>query len=631
MLRFENLALRRGGRLLFSGASLQVHPGQRVGVTGANGCGKSSLFALVLDEVHPDEGAFSRPDDWVVAHVAQETPSDVRPAIEYVLDGDRELRAIEAAIARAEGRDDGPGLAVLHERLELAGGYGARARAARLLDGLGFPPGDEARPVDSFSGGWRMRLNLAQALMCRSDLLLLDEPTNHLDLDAVIWLESWLKGYAGTLLLISHDRDFLDAVATHVVHIEQERLVLYPGNYSAFERIRAERLAGQQAAFERQQREIAHVRRFVERFRAKATKARQAQSRLKALERMELIAPAHVDSPFHFRFPEPEKNPFPLLRLEGAVAGYGERTVLDGIDLSLVPGDRVGLLGPNGAGKSTLIKLLAGELALRSGERVAARDLNIGYFAQHQVDQLHPEHSPLEHLQQQERESGEQALRDYLGGFGFSGERADAPVAPLSGGEKSRLVLALLIRRRPNLLLLDEPTNHLDLEMRQALSQALQEFVGAMVIVSHDRHLLRTTVDNLLLVFDGRSEPFAGDLDDYPRWLLDHQRGEAVPVEQAEAGRNAAGRRERKREEAEERRRLQPLKRAIEELEARLEGLQAAKERLDGLLAEPGLYAAESGERLTQLLTERAGVEKRLLAAEEAWLGAAEAYDAARA
>ena len=630
MLRFENISLRRGGRLLFSGASLLVHPGQRVGVTGANGSGKSTLFALILDELQPDEGSFRRPDDWVVAHVAQETPSDDRAAIEYVLDGDSELRGIQRAIAEAEARDDGPGLADLHLRLEHAGGYSARARAARLLDGLGFEPGEEEDPVNSFSGGWRMRLNLAQALMCRSDLLLLDEPTNHLDLDAVIWLESWLKSYPGTLLLISHDRDFLDSVTSHIAHIEQERLSVYPGNYSAFERIRAERLANQQAMFERQQREIAHMHQFVERFRAKATKARQAQSRLKALERMELIAPAHIDTPFRFRFLQPEKTPNPLLRLEAASAGYGERTVLRGVDLSLAPGDRIGLLGPNGAGKSTLIKLLAGEVSVRSGERSTAQDLNAGYFAQHQLDQLHPEHSPLEHLKQIDPGSSEQSLRDYVGGFGFSGERADTPVAPFSGGEKSRLVLALLIRRRPNLLLLDEPTNHLDLEMRQALTEALQEYAGAMVIVSHDRHLLRTTVDQLLLVEGGGISEFKGDLDDYPRWLMEHQRGGAPEVEPGPAASHSAtGRKERKREEAERRQRLQPLKRAMEVLERDLDELQEARDRLQQSLAAPEIYASENKARLKQLLAEQAAVEKRLASTEERWLQAVEVYEAA--
>jgi ATP-binding cassette, subfamily F, member 3 len=470
MLQLTNLSLRRGPRLLFEGASLTVHPGQKVGVVGANGCGKSSLFALIRGELQPDAGDFASPPGWVIAHVAQQTPGGEREAIEFVMDGDEELRAVQQALAEAERAGDGLRQAELHGRLEAIGGWEAESRAGKLLHGLGFAPGDERRPVDSYSGGWRMRLALARTLMCRSDLLLLDEPTNHLDLDAVIWLEAWLKGYPGTLLLISHDRDFLDAVAGQIAHIEQGRLTAYAGNYSAFERQRAERLAQQQAAFGRQQLEVARVRRFVERFRAKATKARQAQSRLKALERMELIAPAHVDTPFSFAFREPAALPHPLLRLEEAAAGYGETTVVSSVDLSLAPGERVGLLGPNGAGKSTLIKALAGLLPLRNGRRLPAQTLAVGYFAQHQMDQLRPADSPLLHLKRLAPDRSEQELRDYLGGFAFSGDQALAPVAPFSGGEKARLALALLIWRRPNLLLLDEPTNHLDLDMRHALS-----------------------------------------------------------------------------------------------------------------------------------------------------------------
>ncbi|HXK56752.1 MAG TPA: ATP-binding cassette domain-containing protein, partial [Gammaproteobacteria bacterium] len=419
MLRFNQLSLRRGGKLLFSNASFNVHPGQRVGVTGANGTGKSSLFALILDKLHVDSGDFHLPRNWIVAHLAQETPSDPRAAMEYVLDGDAELRQIEIALAQAEQAGLGAKVAELHTRLDSIDGYSARSRAARLIHGLGFRPGEEELPVEQFSGGWRMRLNLARALMCRSDLLLLDEPTNHLDLDAVIWLEEWLKSYAGTLLLISHDRDFLDAVASHIAHIEQGSVMLYTGNYSAFETIRAERLANQQAAFAKQQREIAHIRSYVDRFRAQATKARQAQSRLKALQRMELIAPAHVDSPFHFSFKTPEKNPHPLMRLEQASAGYGDKVILSRLTITLSPGDRIGLLGPNGAGKSTLIKMLAGELEPIGGQRESAQELKTGYFAQHQLDQLRPDQTPLQHLMRIDPKAREQELRDYIGGFGF--------------------------------------------------------------------------------------------------------------------------------------------------------------------------------------------------------------------
>ncbi len=631
MLRFERLSLRRGIRQLFAEAHFTIHPGQRVGVSGANGTGKSSLFALILDQIHADEGAFYHPEEWVIAHVAQETPVDPRSAIEYVLDGDHALREVEEGIKAAEALHDGGRVAELHARLDAIGGYQARSRAARLIHGLGFRPGEEEFPVNCFSGGWRMRLNLAQALMCRSDLLLLDEPTNHLDLDAVIWLEKWLKDYPGTLLLISHDREFLDAVARHIAHIERERITLYSGNYSAFEHIRTERLANQQAMYERQQREIAHIHNYVDRFRAKATKARQAQSRLKALERMERIAPAHIDSPFHFAFKAPKKNPHPLLRLEDGSAGYGETPILSGIDLTLSPGDRIGLLGPNGAGKSTLIKLLAGELMPVTGRRETAQDLHIGYFAQHQVDQLHLEHTPLDHLMQIDPQAREQALRNYLGGFGFSGERAEDPVAPFSGGEKARLVLALLVYQRPNLLLLDEPTNHLDLEMRHALGLALQEFEGAMVVVSHDRHLLRTTTDQLLLVNDGHIKPFSGDLDDYPRWLAEHTADRDMgPTGSTSPEHGTTARKERKRLEAKRRRQLQPLRNRLEKLEKRLEQLNGRQAGLEQKLALPELYDEHNKDRLKETLEAKREVDRELSEIEEAWLQAGEELDAVR-
>jgi ATP-binding cassette subfamily F protein 3 len=563
MLLFDDLALRRGSRLLIEHATLQIHPGWKVGLTGANGTGKSSLFALIRDELHADGGECRRPVDWVIAHVAQDTPAEARAAIEYVLDGDSGLRAAEAALAEAEARHDGVQLGTLHGQYELIGGYTARSRAAQLLHGLGFGPADEVRPVGEFSGGWRMRLNLARALMSRSDLLLLDEPTNHLDLDAVIWLENWLRAYTGTLLLISHDRDFLDGIASHIAHIERQRLTLYRGNYSAFEHRRAEYLAGQQAQYEKQQREIAHIQSYIERFRAKATKARQAQSRLKALQRMELIAPAHVDSPFHFSLRAPEKSPNPLLRLQGVAAGYGETTVIRGVDLALAPGERIGLLGRNGVGKSTLIKLFAGALAPRQGRREPAQDLRVGYFAQHQVEHLDAQASPLQHLQRLDPAVREQVLRDYLGGFGLSADQALCPTGLFSGGEKSRLVLALLVYQRPNLLLLDEPTNHLDLEMRQALASALQEFAGAMVLVSHDRHLLRVTTDRLLLVHAGRVKEFPDSVDEYPQWLSEQNRQGRAATGDAGGMSGAAVRREKKRQEAEHRRQLQPLRQRI--------------------------------------------------------------------
>ena len=631
MLRFQQLGLRRGTKLLFSDASLSIHPGQRVGVTGANGCGKSSLFALIRDRIHADSGDFTLPRDWVIAHLAQETPSDPRPAIEYVLDGDDELRKIEHQLSAAEAAHQGEKVAELHDRMDAIDGYSARARAGRLIHGLGFRAGEEERPVEHFSGGWRMRLNLARALMCRSDLLLLDEPTNHLDLDAVIWLEEWLRGYSGTLMLISHDRDFLDAVCSHIAQIEQGGITLYSGNYSAFERTRAERLANQQAAYEKQQREVAHIHSYVERFRAKATKARQAQSRLKALQRMELIAPAHVDSPFHFSFRAPDKNPHPLLRLEQVATGYGETRILERLNLSLSPGDRIGLLGPNGAGKSTLIKLLAGELLPLNGERQTALELNIGYFAQHQLDQLRPDRSPLQHLMSLDPNAREQDLRNFVGGFGFSGERADSPVAPFSGGEKARLVLALLVYQRPNLLLLDEPTNHLDLEMRHSLSQALQEFEGAMVIVSHDRHLLRTSCDQLLLVSGGRVDEFKDDLDAYPRWLAEQRReqsSQGAPAPESPSHSSGA-RKERKRQEAERRRQQQPLRNRLRELEHRLERLSTRQSELEDALGQSDIYDEANRPQLRNLLTEKGELDRQLSDSEEEWLQTSEQLESA--
>ena len=626
MLQFTNFALRRGAKLLLDAVSLQIHPGQKVGITGANGTGKSSLFAAILGEVEGDAGELSLPKDWVISHVAQQTPQDTRPSIEYVLDGDGELRELERQIAAAEHEHAGELLANLHGRYEVIGGYAARSRAGQLLHGLGFAAGDEQRSVNEFSGGWRMRLNLARALMCRSDLLLLDEPTNHLDLDAVIWLESWLCAYPGTLLLISHDRDFLDSVVGHIVNIESERATLYTGNYSAFERMRAEKLALQQAQFEKQQREVAHMRSFVDRFRYKASKARQAQSRLKALERMELIAPAHVDSPFRFRLLAPEKLPRPLLRLDDVSVGYGATTVLGQVRLSISPGDRIGLLGPNGAGKSTLIKLLAGQLEPKSGELTAARDLKVGYFAQHQVEQLHPEHSPLEHLAQLDPRARESELRNWLGGFGFPGDTVFMKTAPFSGGEKSRLALALLVYQRPNLLLLDEPTNHLDLEMRQALAVALQDFAGAMVIVSHDRHLLRVSTDQLLLVHGGRVAEFDGGLDDYPAWLADQSRGRRrTPGSRENA--DAGDRKARKRREAELRQLVAPLRQRIQKYEREMESLQAARSRLQERLADSSLYETGDGDVLRRLLAEQADTEAQLGEAESRWLEACEALE----
>ncbi|MCI0516410.1 MAG: ATP-binding cassette domain-containing protein [Woeseiaceae bacterium] len=624
MIQFNQLALRRGVKLLLEEVTLQIHAGQKVGITGANGSGKSSLFSLILGEIGPDGGDLQLPADWVIAHIAQQTPSDTRACLEYVLDGDQELRKIEMMLQDAELHHDGEALAHLHAEFAHIDGYTARSRAGQLLHGLGFTTADEQRPVNEFSGGWRMRLNVARALMCRSSLLLLDEPTNHLDLDTVIWLEGWLRNYPGTLLLISHDRDFLDSVVGHILNIENRHATLYSGNYSAFERIRAERLAHQQSQFEKQQREVAHIRSFIDRFRAKASKARQAQSRIKALERMQLIAPAHVDSPFHFSLLEPIKLPRPLLRMDHAAVGYGSTTVLSDVRLSLSPGDRIGLLGRNGAGKSTLIKLLAGTLELQSGELIRANDLETGYFAQHQVEQLRPDRTPLEHLYELAPRARELELRNYLGGFGFSGDTVLMPTGPFSGGEKSRLALALLVYHRPNLLLLDEPTNHLDLEMRQALATALQDFSGAMVIVSHDRHLLRVTTDQLLLVHDGEVSEFEGSLDDYPAWLASQNKAGGNLFRSPTPQPPVDDRKDRKRREAEQRQRLRPLNRRIEKAEAAIAALQSRKRALEAKLAEAGLYEAGCRDELRSVLEEQADVNWQLAKEEANWLVAQE-------
>ena len=631
MLKFREVTLRRGGRVLFTTADFAVFPGQKVGITGANGTGKSSLFALLRGELHADAGDVAVPAKWIFAHVAQETPAVDQPAIEYVLDGDAELRAIERDLRAAEHAGDGVRLATLHAEYDHQGGYTANSRAAQLLYGLGFSAAQHSSAVQEFSGGWRMRLNLARALMRRSDVLLLDEPTNHLDLDAVLWLEDYLRAYPGALLLISHDREFLDRVVEAIVHIEHETLTLYTGNYSSFEQQRAAQQAGQQADFARQQREIAHIRSYIDRFKTHASKARQAQSRMKALERMELIAPAHVDTPFRFVFRDPQKIPNPLLTLEHVGAAYPGRPVLGDANLQLVPGDRVGLLGPNGAGKSTLIKVLAGTHGVSSGKRIEAQDVRIGYFAQHQLEQLDISSSPLQHLQRLDPRAREQDLRNFLGGFGFSGDTVMGSVELFSGGEKARLVLALLVYRRPNVLLLDEPTNHLDLEMRHALTVALQDFGGAMVIVSHDRFLLRSVTDRWLMVADGAVQEYDGDLEEYRAWLTERRARQTQVADVVDRADSAQLRKDRKRTEAEQRQREQPLRRKIKELEGRLESLTQRRADIDAQLAGSDLYAGASRDKLKDLLRDQARVKSELAEVEEAWLEASEALQQAAA
>jgi len=622
MLYFDRISLRRGNKLLFRDASMTVHAGHRVGITGANGCGKSSLFALVLGSIEEDAGSFHHDKGIAIAHVAQETPALNIAAIVYIMQGDAELTDLQSKINQAEQDGNGMRIAELHERFAAIDGYAAHARAARLMHGLGFAIGSEDNAVASFSGGWRMRLNLAHALMCRSDLLLLDEPTNHLDLEAVVWLEKWLLQYRGALLLISHDRDFLDRCMNRIAHIEQGKLTVYSGNYSDFERIRAEKLALQQSMHDKQQKQINHMMSFVNRFKAKASKATQAQSRIKALQRMQLIAPAHVDSPFSFSFKHPGEIPTPLLRLNKAAAGYGDTTVLHDLSFSLLPGDRIGLLGSNGEGKSTLIKLLANTLTAQQGSRDTAKELAVGYFAQHQLEQLHSELSPVQHLNMINADLSEKEARQFLGGFDFRGDMATAPVAPFSGGEKARLVLALLVYQQPNVLLLDEPTNHLDLEMRHALAMALQSFEGAMVLVSHDRHLLRTVCDSLMLVAHGRVDEFKGDLDDYASWLL-QQRDNMDGVDQG-AATTLPSKKDVRRKKADQRRALQPLRNKVKNLEAELEQLQAKKTELNAALADPRLYEQTSSDALKELSIQHRHTHQKIEALEEAWMLASE-------
>ena len=624
MLRFDNVNLRRGSRLLLNDANFIVHPGWRVGLTGRNGSGKSSLLALVAGEIAPDAGTFARPRDWLLAHVRQQAEVPRHSALDHVLDGDAEFRRLERELAEAEAAHDAARQAGLHERLHAIGGYAARARAGALLHGLGFASADAMRPVADFSGGWRMRLDLAQALMCRSDLLLLDEPTNHLDLDAVLWLEDWLRRYAGTLVVVSHDREFLDRVVTHVLHIADASAELTAGSVSANERRRAERLAQQQVAHERQQAERARLQRFVDRFKAKATKARQAQSRVKALERMTEIAAVRAESGIEFEFAAPDALPDPLLTLDGAAVGYGERRVVERVRLSLRPGDRIGLLGANGAGKSTLIKTIAGALAPLEGRRIENRGLAIGYFAQHQIEQLDPDATPVQHLLRLAPGLGEQAARTFLGSFGFVGERALATVRPFSGGEKARLALALIVFQRPNLLLLDEPTNHLDIDTREALAEALQEFAGAVVLVAHDRGLLRAVCDDYLLVAAGRVQPWDGDLDDYARLVL---AGTPDPVTGDAAGGDA--RRDARRDRADQRARLAPLRNEAKRVEARLATLEAERSQLRATLADPESYTGERAAGIPALTRRQALLDGEIAGLEEAWLAAHEALEAA--
>ncbi len=627
MLTFTDLSIRRGPRVLLEHATLTIHRGHKVGITGSNGTGKSSLFALIMGNLSADTGDFDMPRNLVIAHVAQETAATERRAIDYVIDGDAELRELQAQLEQAD--TDGIKQAELHAKIESAGGYSAEARAATLLNGLGFSPAQIQQPVASFSGGWQMRLNLARALMCRSDLLLLDEPTNHLDLDAVIWLESWLKSYAGTLLLISHDREFLDNVVMEIAHIEQQGMKLYGGNYSQFEKTRAEHLAAQQSSHVKQQREIEHMNEYVRRFRAKATKARQAQSRLKALSRLELIAPAHIDSPFKFSFRNPDKLPNPLLRITDASVGYGDTPLLNKIKFELHNDARIGLLGPNGAGKSTLIKLLASELSPMSGDLHFAKDTRVAYFAQHQLEQLNVGNTALQHLRDLAPDAPEADLRTFLGGFGFHGDRVFETVGPFSGGEKARLVLAMLVYQKPNLLLLDEPSNHLDIQMRHALTVALQDYSGGIVLISHDRHLLKMACDKLLLVHGGQVSEFDGDIEGYPRWLQKQSKPASTTTTTTVP--SAKPDKDRKRLEAERRQQLAPLRKEVTALEKQLDRLQRKNDELQTQLADETIYEPENKDKLKDLLWQQAELAKSTQLVEDEWMEKAEQLETQQA
>lgn len=638
MILAENLSLLRGGRPLFENANFTIHPGWHVGLTGNNGCGKSSLFALLRRVLTPDTGSLSRPAVWTVAHMAQEVEALAQCALDYVLDGDTEWRQLDDAINNLDGMD-GNEMGRLFARYESIDGYTARSRAAQLLAGLGFTEADMQRPVAEFSGGWRMRINLAQTLMCRSDLLLLDEPTNHLDLDAIIWLEDWLRAYPGTLLVVSHDRDFLDAVIEHVLHIEQGVLTHYRGNYTTFERTRAERLAQHQQAYDKQQLQVAHLQSFVDRFRAQATKARQAQSRIKALERMTLTAPAQADSGLEIRFRSPERLASPLLRLDEADIGYDQTPWLKKVALGLYPGARLGLLGPNGAGKSTLVKAMVGELPLLNGTRLVSEYTRIGYFAQHQVDHLDVNATPLLMLQRISPKTDELSLRSFLGGFGFGGDRICSQIAPFSGGEKARLALALIIWQRPNVLLLDEPTNHLDLSLRHALLVAVQAFEGAVVLVSHDRNMVSVICEELLLVNDGVVERFDGDLDDYAKWLRQwrsRKAGEAVTaaakVRQDAASQEAratastdvapaAGKVVRSAD-------IRAARQALDKIEVAISKTQTRLDEIAGQLADSELYSVKQQALLQTVLAEQKQLQGRLEADELEWVSLSEKLEA---
>ena len=623
MIVISDVTLKRGGEVLFEHLDLTLHPGHRNAIVGRNGVGKSSLFALLRGRLLPEVGDVRIPPRWRIAHLDQETAASARSALDWAMDGDRQLRRVQRQLADAEHRADDAALAHLHVEFDDLGGYTAEARAAEILNGLGFRSNEFAKPYDEFSGGWRIRLNLAQTLMCPSDLLLLDEPTNHLDLDAMLWLEGHLRRYEGTLLVIAHDREFLDAIADHTVHLEAGRATTYRGNYSSFERQRGENLASQAALARRQARKAAEIMRFVDRFRAKSSKARQVQSRLKALERLEVAMPGHVDSPYEFSFPNPAQMSPMLVQVEDAALGYADSTILTVPSLQVGPGARIGVLGANGAGKTTLMRTLAGDLAPLRGHVHRGQHSAVGYFAQHQLELLDPQLGALGHLRLRTPVTTDQRRRDYLGGWGFPGDMALRPTATLSGGEKARLVLALVAWQQPAILMLDEPTNHLDIEMRHALTVALQAYDGAMVIVSHDRDLLGRCVDEFWLVEDGAVQPYDDDLEHYADRI--RSRVAATP-----AASNAAGpsRREQRQASAEQRRQTQALRNVVKNLETKIESVGTAVVELEARLADPATYETLSTAQLQDLIAQRTDRKRALAAAEAEWLDAHERLDA---
>ena len=641
MLKITDLSLRRGTRLLLENIALDVFPGQRMGLTGANGCGKSSLFSVIAGRLEADQGNVTLPRGALISEVLQETPESTQTAIDYVIDGDKSYRSLELKIAQAELSNDGTALATLHNQMEAIDGFRVSARAGQLLHGLGFTAKEQTQSVNTFSGGWRMRLNLATALMTRADLLLLDEPTNHLDLDAMVWLEQWLASYEGIVLVISHDREFLDRAVTRIAHIENQSIQVYEGNYSLAERQRAEIIEIQQKQHVRQQKQIRHMQSYIDRFRYKASKAKQAQSRIKALERLEIVSPVQQKNAFVFEFETPDHSPHQLIDLKGINAGYQD-PVLSSIDFRLSDGERIGLLGRNGAGKTTLMKTLAAELPPLQGSYTGDSKLCIGYFAQHQLELLNPQWSPLDHLAELSQQQNERALRTHLGRFGFSGDSATEPVSIRSGGERARLVLALIVYSKPNLLLLDEPTNHLDIEMRESISLALQSYSGCLVVVAHDRHLLRLVTDELWLIDDGSLRRFEGDIDDYVIWLRQRQKGtnknlDSQTNKKPKSRKDITAKDDQKpqrskttrQEKAKQREKVKPLRDRLNRVEKEIDKAAEVKQRLDQALANPEIYNEANRDQLRELLFDQARNAQLHQELESQWLEASELLEQA--